>query len=71
MQRVLLTLDRDFGELIFHKKQTPPPAVLYFRFDPAFAEEPFELLREVLNEFEVMSNYTVITRRGVRQRPLT
>jgi predicted nuclease of predicted toxin-antitoxin system len=69
-QWILLTLDRDFGELIFHKKLTPPPAVLYFRFDPAYPEEPFEILREVLNEFEVMGNFTTITRRGVRQRPL-
>ncbi|MDP4241135.1 MAG: DUF5615 family PIN-like protein [Bacteroidota bacterium] len=34
-QRILLTFDRDFGELIFHKKLTPPPAVLHFRFDPS------------------------------------
>jgi predicted nuclease of predicted toxin-antitoxin system len=70
MQRVLLTFDRDFGELIFHKKLASPPAVLYFRFDPAYPEESFEILSEVLREFEVMGNYTVITRRGVRQRPL-
>jgi predicted nuclease of predicted toxin-antitoxin system len=70
MQRILLTFDRDFGELIFHKKLRPPPAVFYFRFDPAYPEEPFEILMDVLNEFEVDGNYTTITRRGVRQRPL-
>ena len=70
LQRILLTFDRDFGELIFHKKLKPPPAVLYFRFDPRYPQEPFEILSEVLNEFEVMGNYTTITRRGVRQRPL-
>ena len=70
MQRILLTFDRDFGELIFHKKLTPPPAVLYFRFDPAYPEESFEILSSVLEEFEVMGKYTVVTRWGVRQRPL-
>jgi predicted nuclease of predicted toxin-antitoxin system len=70
MQRILLTFDRDFGELIFHKKLKPPPAVLYFRFDPAYPEEPFEILTDVLKDFEINDNYTTITRRGVRQRPL-
>jgi predicted nuclease of predicted toxin-antitoxin system len=70
MERILLTLDRDFGELIFHKKLKPPPAVLFFRFDPAYPAEPFEILSEVLNEFDVIGNFTTITRRGVRQRPL-
>lgn len=68
---MLLTFDRDFGELIFHKKLKPPPAVLYFRFDPITSQEPFEILREVLKEFEILGNYTVITRRGIRQRSLS
>ena len=70
LQRVLLTFDRDFGTLIFHKKLPPPPAVLYFRFDPSSASEPFEILQEVLEEFDVFNYYTTITRRGIRQRPL-
>ena len=68
--RVLLTLDRDFGDLIFNKRLPPPPAIVYFRFDPAYPQEPYEILLEVLDEFEILGNYTVVTRRGVRQRPL-
>ncbi len=29
--RVLLTLDRDFGELVFHRQKTPAPGIVLFR----------------------------------------
>ena len=30
-QLIILTFDRDYGELIFKYKMQPPPAVVYFR----------------------------------------
>ncbi len=38
-RRVLLTFDSDFGDLIFHRGEAPPPAVLYFRVHPVVAAE--------------------------------
>jgi predicted nuclease of predicted toxin-antitoxin system len=32
--RVLITCDRDFGELVFRYRATPPPAIVYVRFEP-------------------------------------
>lgn len=29
--RVVLTFDQDFGELVFHHRQPPPPGVVLFR----------------------------------------
>jgi len=34
-ERVLITFDRDYGELIFHHKSPVPPAVIYLRFIPS------------------------------------
>ena len=32
--RALITCDRDFGELISRYGATPPPAIIYVRFEP-------------------------------------
>jgi predicted nuclease of predicted toxin-antitoxin system len=38
--RWLLTFDRDYGELIFHRGLAPPPGVLYLRFVPESPDAP-------------------------------
>lgn len=43
---ILVTFDRDFGELIFRQGQTPPPSVIYFR---SFPLNPEEFSDEVLS----------------------
>ena len=70
--RLLLTFDRDFGELIFHQRHEPPPAVVFLRFVPATPEEPASVFRNLLGhaEIELEGRFTVVTREQVRQRPL-
>ncbi len=46
---VILTFDRDYGELIFKKKMASPQGVVYFRFDPATSTEPAEILIDILS----------------------
>ena len=70
--RVLITFDRDFGELIYRRGYAAPPAVVYFRFVPANAEEAATVLRSLLEHggIEIVGRFTVVTRDQVRQRAL-
>ncbi len=70
--RVILTFDRDYGELIYKHKSFIPVGVVYFRFAPATPEEPAEMLLNVLNkgEIEILGKFTVIERGRIRQKML-
>jgi len=70
--RLLLTFDRDFGELIYLHQHAAPPAVVYLRFVPASPEEPASILRSLLAhvEIDLQGRFTVVTRDQVRQRAL-
>lgn len=71
-KRVILTFDSDYGQLIFESGFSAPPAVVYFRFNPAPPEEPAERLLELMDErdFVILGNFTVIERDRLRQRIL-
>ena len=69
--RVLVTLDTDFGALVFLFGQTPPPAVVLIRLTPP------ELARQigsVVGAIELVLDdsglFVVIDSNGVRVRPL-
>jgi hypothetical protein len=42
--QVILTFDRDYGKLIFHRKIAIPKGLVYLKFDPATPRSPFNLL---------------------------
>lgn len=42
--QVLITFDRDFGELVYHRGAPAPRGIIYLRVEPADAEEPARLL---------------------------
>ena len=71
-RRVILTFDRDYGELIFKHKSTPPMGLIYFRFTPLTPEEPAELLLRLLlaKQINFLRKFTVIETEKIRQRPL-
>ena len=70
-ERLILTFDRDYGELMFKRGQPTPPGVIYFRFNPDSPDEPALLLRQVLAvTIELMGQFTVLDRQRLRQRPL-
>ena len=71
-QRVLLTFDRDYGELIFKRRLPVPLGVIFLRFDPATPLEPAERLLELLAlpDMEWVGRFTVLTRDQIRQRRL-
>ncbi len=69
---IILTFDRDYGELIYRYKQLPPVGLVYFRFSPATPTEPAELLLNALElpTFSIQGNFTIIERGRIRQRAI-
>lgn len=70
--RIVLTFDRDYGELIYRWGLSVPAGVVYFRFAPATPEEPAEHLLDLLSirDMSLEGKFTVVERGRVRQRPL-
>ena len=71
-ERVILTFDRDYGELIYRLRLRSPRGVIYWRFRPHTPEEPASILLNLLQieglQFE--ERFTVVDRDRIRQRPL-
>ena len=70
--RVLLTFDRDYGELIFRRRTPAPPGLLLLRFRPTSPEEPAARILALLAEtgLDPTGRLTVVERETVRQRAL-
>lgn len=70
--RIVLTFDRDYGELIFRLALPIPPGVIYLRFEMRYPEEPAERLLKLLDARDpsIEGNFTVVERDRVRQRRL-
>jgi predicted nuclease of predicted toxin-antitoxin system len=47
-RQVLITFDRDFGELVYHRGAPAPRAIVYLRFEPSDLEEPARFLITLL-----------------------
>lgn len=70
-QRGLLTFDRDFGELIFRRRLSCPPAVVYVRFIPRTPQEPAEVILALLDSDQaVEGHFVVLDRDSFRRRKL-
>lgn len=69
---IILTFDRDYGELIYRLRLPSPTGIIYLRFRPHTPEEPAVLLLNLLQtgglRFE--GQFTVVDRDRIRQRPL-
>ena len=69
--RILLTFDRDYGDLIYRLGMEAPPAVLYLRFVPGTPQEVAVVVEELLRtEVPLMGHFTVVETKRVRQRSL-
>ena len=69
---IILTFDRDYGELIYRHQALPPTGVVYFRFTPATPSEPAEILFNIIDraDLSVIGKFTIVERGRVRQRSL-
>ncbi len=69
--RVLLTFDRDFGEMIFSQGFTAPPGVIFVRAIPRSLAETIEAVRAVMHvEAPRIDGYFVAIDRKARYHPL-
>ncbi|MCY3818723.1 MAG: DUF5615 family PIN-like protein [Gammaproteobacteria bacterium] len=67
--RVVVTFDRDYGELVFNQRLPPPAGVLYMRFEPESPTEPAAFIARLKQEgVELEGRFTMINRDGIRQR---
>lgn len=70
-KQIILTFDRDYGELIYKLRKPVPAGVVYFRFNPSTPIEPAEYMLQLLSEGVLFENkFTVVDRDRLRQRPL-
>jgi predicted nuclease of predicted toxin-antitoxin system len=68
--RLIVTFDRDYGELIFKYEQKPPAGVIYLRIFDFSPDYPGEFLKNILNSENLIFRemFTVIDERGIRQK---
>lgn len=71
-QRIILTFDRDYGELIYRLQLLPPAGIVYLRFSPLTPEEPAEYVLGLvkIENLDFAGKFTVADRQKVRQRLL-
>jgi len=70
-QRVLLTLDKDFGELAFRSKLPAPCGVVLLRVRPPWPAEVAALVVEVVANGRDFAGQFVVAERGrLRTRPI-
>jgi len=69
--RWLLTFDTDYAELVFHQRLPPPPAVVLLREKHYRPGEPAQWILSLLeSRSEIAGFFCVVTRSGLRKRPL-
>ena len=68
--RIVITFDRDYGELVFKLNKPRPVGVIYLRFDPLWPTEAGEILAGLIGDVPLEHYFTVVERNRLRQRPL-
>jgi len=68
--RIILTFDRDYGELIFKHKYTPPKGVIYLRLQEYQPDEPGAIIHKLFTEYQIETERTLTVFDGlmIRQR---
>lgn len=71
-RRIIITFDRDYGELIYRRKLPSPAGVIFLRFAPVTPEEAAEFIFTLLkmDGLTLEDKFTIVSRDKVRQRLL-
>lgn len=70
-ERIIITFDRDYGELIYRYRITDCPGIIYLKFTPVTPEQPAEYILNILNQdIELRRKFTVVESQRIRQRAL-
>lgn len=69
-ERIILTFDSDYGELIFRYNYKPEKGVIYLRLDEYDPIEPGLIIEEIItnNQIDFTRALTVVDKNGIRQR---
>lgn len=69
-ERIIMTFDRDYGELIFRHNYKPEQGVIYLRLDKYQPHEPGLIIEEIITnkEIDITRTLTVVDKNGIRQR---
>jgi predicted nuclease of predicted toxin-antitoxin system len=69
-ERIIMTFDRDYGELIFRHNYKPEQGVIYLRLDKYQPHEPGLIIEEIIanREIHITRALTVVDKNGIRQR---
>lgn len=67
---IILTFDKDYGEIIFKHAFQNPPSVVFFRFKGETPESAGLLLVDLINQEKIYLDniFTVIEKENIRQR---
>jgi predicted nuclease of predicted toxin-antitoxin system len=70
--RIIITFDKDYGELIYQRKISFKIGIIFLRFIPKNSLETGKILIEILNNsnLDYKNKFTVIDREKIRQRNL-
>lgn len=69
--RIIVTFDRDYGELIFKHNIIPPPGIIYFRLHSFLPADPAEILLKLLkSNINFEGFFSVVSDSTLRQRKL-
>lgn len=69
--RVVVTFDKDFGELAFHSRLSAASGVILFRILPSSSEQIAQIVVAVLaTRTDWAGNFTVVEADRIRMRPL-
>ena len=68
-ERVLITCDRDFGELVFQRGATAPPAIIYVRFEPEDVLDIIPRIMPLLDFDRLKGHMTVVGDEHDRRTP--
>lgn len=67
--RIILTFDKDYGELIYKQRLHTPVGIAFFRFGPSYPEESAEYLLGALEKsISLQNKFTVIEKGRIRQK---
>jgi predicted nuclease of predicted toxin-antitoxin system len=69
-QAILLTMDSDFGELVFERDQRPPHALIFVRNKGLALGKAIKLVLDALQRNDLSGHYITLTRNTKRRRPL-
>jgi predicted nuclease of predicted toxin-antitoxin system len=71
-QRILVTHDQDFGELVFLHNLPAAEGIIQFRYEAMDPEEVAKRLQLIIDSglYSFKGNFTTVDEKKVRQRPV-